>query len=536
MVEGGSKTVQGDQGGVAWHSGVEVMGFSDIKPDGTWWQRPATSWTKGKFTVIMTWTKDPAEAELPPAPEKVVFLARTTGHAYGLAFTPVEAELTSLTDEVDDHPGGAWSYTHGDAVLPKGEGKIIEKDTNGATTIEWESPEMEGKVHISEGELEPFTGGNYGNIIMGIDIRHIPFSLSASPDGSAPITEPTRTGSTGARHGRVLWDGTTDSSGEPHPDGIRIVGPEEKEFYVVLQSKVTYPTFSPGANTRYNPANTITVKAERIRYSNGPNALPVPVGGPDGSADITLTRITHPNDTEGGAPVVSADGRYTTWTYRTHDLSDTEEHRISGLLDWHITDRKGRWRFSVKDGTGNTVEFKINKRGQLVAYAMEWANYYADKNSGTAEDPWNTASNPDGLFGNCFTFAGHIYKKHGLNLTPGGGATTFGPASAVDNGEGSLRFFWAERTAPSAASSPDHVGIIGPNTYWGYGTRIDNNGAPATGNSFNGPTWRGIDDGVGASPSGYFGSGATSLRPPINRTLPGEVNTAISILQELDAE
>lgn len=66
----------------------------------------------------------------------------------------------------------------------------------------------------------------------------------------------------------------------------------------------------------------------------------------------------------------------------------------------------------------------------------------------------------------------------------------------------------------------------------GSHARIDNNGAPADAEGFNGATVRDIDDGVGTS---YFGGNHPTLFPK-SRTLPGEVNSSNSLLQELDSE
>lgn len=67
-----------------------------------------------------------------------------------------------------------------------------------------------------------------------------------------------------------------------------------------------------------------------------------------------------------------------------------------------------------------------------------------------------------------------------------------------------------------------------------HGQILDNNGLPADSRGFNGPTWRGLDEGVGTP--GYFGNEIGSLRPPQSKTLPGVVTPSISLLQELDNE
>jgi hypothetical protein len=206
----------------------------------------------------------------------------------------------------------------------------------------------------------------------------------------------------------------------------------------------------------------------------------------------------------------------------THDELHQEENRIAGSLDWKVSQLKGRWRLRVDPNLGecNKPEFKVDKRGQIVGYASDWASWFQDnKQLGITA--------PGGLFNLCFPFASHVYGKTGLSLATGDGTATFGAASAPDGGNGALRFFWTNQNPPSGVGDPGHVGIIS-----GPDARIDNNGSPADAENFNGPTVRGLDDGMGDA---YFGGDHPTLFSK-SQTLPGQVNPAISILQELDAE
>lgn len=78
---------------------------------------------------------------------------------------------------------------------------------------------------------------------------------------------------------------------------------------------------------------------------------------------------------------------------------------------------------------------------------------------------------------------------------------------------------------------------LGPNTFFGYGTRVDDNGLPTGGAASNGPTWRAKDEGVGDP--GYFGG---APRPPKSMTLPAASGIVKpngdpkSLLEELDEE
>ena len=240
-----------------------------------------------------------------------------------------------------------------------------------------------------------------------------------------------------------------------------------------------------------------------------------------------------------------------TYTYRTHDLGgpETTPRRLPGSADLNIDDWKGRWQFYIEGFIKHGVELKIDKRSQLVNYGLDWVNYYdyrrANAKTQAELDEWSSIHQPNNTnpspktWSNCFTFAGHVYNRMGLTIAGNDGADMFPAASAVDEAPGSLRFFWSDvAVANSWTTDPSHVGLIGPNTFLGYGTRVDNNGAPPAADAYAGPTWRGLDDGVGdayvAGPTGY---------EPKSQTLPatrGGINPITkkteSLLQELDAE
>ncbi len=84
----------------------------------------------------------------------------------------------------------------------------------------------------------------------------------------------------------------------------------------------------------------------------------------------------------------------------------------------------------------------------------------------------------------------------------------------------------------------DRISLIGIGSWAGAGSRIDSNGAPTGADAYAGPTWRGLNDGVG----GAYVNGPP-LYAPVSKTLPatrGGTNSntgkAESLLQELDAE
>ena len=167
------------------------------------------------------------------------------------------------------------------------------------------------------------------------------------------------------------------------------------------------------------------------------------------------------------------------------------------------------------------VEFKIDKRSQIVDYAMEWPTYWTDQG-------WTGPNHPNRLFNRCFDFANHIYGRQGLTIPGDDGSTMFPAASVPDDGKGSLRFFWSEEDVRwGRVNDPAHVGILGGNN-----DRIDNNGYPAP-NGAAGPTWRSKDAGVGDIP-GYV-TGPPQYEPR-SQTLRGVTNPSLSLLQELDAE
>ena len=115
-----------------------------------------------------------------------------------------------------------------------------------------------------------------------------------------------------------------------------------------------------------------------------------------------------------------------------------------------LTMHKGHWQFQVANNSrfNAPVEFKMDKRSQLADYAVDWANYYQSKNIDSFDHPWNSIVHPDGLFGLCWSFASHIYNRHGLSIV-GTDSEMYLSATAPDNDKGSLRFFWTKEAVPT---------------------------------------------------------------------------------------
>ena len=238
-----------------------------------------------------------------------------------------------------------------------------------------------------------------------------------------------------------------------------------------------------------------------------------------------------------------------------NSVEEADAARVAN--DWNVSQVKGRWELRVHpdDGPSNTVDVKIDKRGQVTGAAIAWANYYqykqANADSQAELDEWSSINHPDGLWDYCFSFANYVYDQHGLEGLGTTGPAAFGAASALDDGPGSLRFYWSKIPVPTAPNDPGHIGIIGPNTLLGYGTRIDNNGKPdrltyglsidgvLNPQRFNGPLWRAKDEGVGDA---YFSAAQNAARKPISKTLPASRGGTMpngnlkSLLQELDEE
>jgi hypothetical protein len=344
-------------------------------------------------------------------------------------------------------------------------------------------------------------------------VRALRFQLSVSPDGTSQLGSPGNY--TSAHH----WDGTS-----ANPDGtplLRLLAPEEKRYYVVVSAELALP---PGVT----PPDPVRVLAQRILRNGSGITL---VGEPR-----TLTLVLVDDGTDASRQPSSDGAGNLVYSYRMYYQDDNEVHRVAGSYDWEVTALLGRYLLQVhpEDGLSNLVEFKIDKRSQIVNTANDWASFYQTQLSLDPNSSWNSSMHPNGLFTHCFSFAGYIYNRHGLTI-----ATTdlgmYPAAEAPDDGEGSLRFYWSNMTPPSAVDDPGHVGVMGSN-----GTRIDNNGLPTRDpNKFNGPLLRPMDEGVG---SAYLNTQQDPLRAPRSRTLKAQRTgdkpngDHTSLLEELDSE
>ncbi len=278
------------------------------------------------------------------------------------------------------------------------------------------------------------------------------FRVSTYPTGASQI------GSTGAG----------ESSGRP----------ENIDFYVIIRAKVIAKKNEIPKNVQF-----ILKRGSETQYEAG--------------YLITST-------TSSDAPVPKG-GNTFEWTYRT-----SGQRSKTSRLNWNVTKLKGRYSISVQNYTSTTVQFKIDKRSQIVFVARAYNGaprlYKVGKST---------------LFSYCFGFAGHIYTQVGLKIR-GDTSTMYKDATAPDRGKGSLRFFSvsSHETKPAAFHpAPSHVAIVDGDR------QIDNN----NGVDGAGPTIRPLDTGVGSVYS------AGPKRPPYSRTLPypGQAN---SLLQGLDNE
>ena len=72
---------------------------------------------------------------------------------------------------------------------------------------------------------------------------------------------------------------------------------------------------------------------------------------------------------------------------------------------WTITQERGKWDIRVQyPHYSNIVTFKINKREQVVQYALPWAGLNWDR----------PAQNPP--FSDCHTFVAYVYNRLGLPI------------------------------------------------------------------------------------------------------------------------
>lgn len=284
-------------------------------------------------------------------------------------------------------------------------------------------------------------------------------------------------------------------------NGVIYFSPENIDFYVVVRATVTVPL----ANVKLIPSQ-LQVQAERIRYVNGAVTLA-------GDTDSFLLYLVGDGDGEGDGPQLSADGNSKTFLYRSHPQPDPVmaqgSTQVAGANDWHITKKMGRWRLRLIGVPSNPVEFKINKRYQIVKRARDWAALNLPDNeypqgSGV---PWPCGAFTDRL----------IYERLGLPSN----TDLDSSQTAPDDGKGSLVFFWGKGTVAGKGHA-SHVAIKD-----GY-ERIDTNailhGEP--------PTVRGLRDFA----NDYLPEPLFSYWGTIVTGSPKNQNTGKSILKELDSE
>ena len=133
------------------------------------------------------------------------------------------------------------------------------------------------------------------------------------------------------------------------------------------------------------------------------------------------------------------------YSYRTHQLQADR-----GVTDWIVTSALGRWKISVKlADTSNTVEFKVDKRAQIVQLAKHWAEVWPSLNypHDVVYYPHPPVPGQMHVFNACDGFAAYVYSHLGLfsGDSPLGVAAPY-PNHPVDSGLGALRLFrqWSD--------------------------------------------------------------------------------------------
>jgi hypothetical protein len=76
-----------------------------------------------------------------------------------------------------------------------------------------------------------------------------------------------------------------------------------------------------------------------------------------------------------------------------------------------------------EDGLSNLVEFKIDKRSQIVNTANDWASFWPNRPASSMDpNPLLHATYKDSsgheLFSQCYSFAGYVYSYLGLPTAP----------------------------------------------------------------------------------------------------------------------
>ncbi len=113
-------------------------------------------------------------------------------------------------------------------------------------------------------------------------------------------------------------------------------------------------------------------------------------------------------------------------------------HSVSGELvvgssppqywgSWDVTRAKGRWSIKVESPhRSNTVNFKVNKRGQIVEVAQSWVG--AEQNVGHGGEI-------------CDDIVRYVYGYVGLGVEQAGTTTELYNASLQSSGQGGMVFY-----------------------------------------------------------------------------------------------
>ena len=267
------------------------------------------------------------------------------------------------------------------------------------------------------------------------------FSLSTAPNGSFGSTQ--TAGSAG------LYTPVRNVNGYI-PIGER--SPDQKKFYVTLFAQITLPSY-------VTPPAQIKVRAKRIKFPDGimNGGTPISTGETE---QLTLVLVKFTKTDVLLLPQL-ASGDRTIWTYRLHDKSNQEEGLPPDAREWNITAKKGRWLLNIdpQSGASNAVDYKINKRQQIVIYARDWASMGLSSRQYPAGVPTNSSGI---LFAECSSFVAYVYAHLGLRSigrTPAGAVCSLDLPVTYRNKLGDIRKFADGRHYAII----DHAEIIGNN-------------------------------------------------------------------------
>lgn len=180
--------------------------------------------------------------------------------------------------------------------------------------------------------------------------------------------------------------------GTGYPDtGVK---PDNVDFYVIIKAKVTAPV-----NQRPNKIQFVLRRGNDTRYEAG-------------------YLITDRTDADGPKDVGRGMRQY---TYRTFG-----QRSKTRRLNWNVTRLRGRWSINVQGQASNTVQFKIDKRAQIVGLVNRWLN---------ARQQLSTSG-----VRLCNNFTTRIYAHLGLPLS-GGVGPQYKSASVNCSGDGCLVFY-----------------------------------------------------------------------------------------------